>query len=252
MAAWVAPAIAAGGAIVSSLLSRQDQPSLGSQRRSQLSYDRQSVLARVEGAKAAGIHPLAALGMSPSQWNPVVPQSSSSVGNALSEGVRAGTNAYLQRPQDLRTPEQKRADVANADLAELNVLAAQKQLAAQPGNPPALVRTPDSGPVKQDLAVAPGNAGRTEGYKPLWQRHIDEDGRIWYSPSESFAESVSDLPVALQAVMAARNAQEFAHWQSVRDVDWQRRRGALVAPRFSGRAATEEQARREVPAYLRN
>lgn len=251
MAAWVAPAIAAGGAIFSSLLNRPgDQPSLGKQRQHQLKYDRESIMARVEGAKAAGIHPLAAMGMSPSQWNPVVPQSSgNSVNNALSEGVRAGANAYLQRPQDLRTPEQKRADVANADLAELNVLAAQQKLAAQPGNPPPLVREPSA---RQDLAVAPGNAGRTEGYKPLWQRHIDEDGRIWYSPSESFAESVSDLPVALQAVMAARNAQELAHWQSTRDVDWQRRRGALSVPRFRGRAATEEQARREVPSYLRN
>lgn len=253
MSFWAIPgvapaAIAAGGAVASSLLGRQSTPSLSAQRNSQLEYDKMSIQARIEGAKAAGIHPLAALGMSPSSWNPAIASSAPAGREALSEGIRAGTNAYMQRPQDLRTPEQLRMDRANADLAELNALEAKRKLAAQPGNPPPLVKDG----TKVDYAVAPGNAGVVEGYKPLWQRHMDEDGRIWYSPSDTFKESVEDLPMALQAVMAARNAKELEHWNSVRDVDWQRRRGALSAPRFRGPAITEEQARREVPSYLRN
>lgn len=90
--------------------------------------ERQGIQARVEGAKAAGIHPLAALGF---QGGP---------GPATIVGAQPiqSDPSPAWHPKAKEDPNIARYNKARADLAELDVIAAQKKLsdtrlAGQPG-----------------------------------------------------------------------------------------------------------------------
>lgn len=110
--------------------------------RMSIQQERESILGRVDAAKAAGIHPLVAMGAQ-GLGGPVVSAGSPDSGYPYSSPVT--------RPAE-PSDDQKRYDRAQADLAELNVEAARRRLATQPGN---------SGAPNQltgDGAVVPGEA----------------------------------------------------------------------------------------------
>lgn len=169
----------------------------------QLQFERTGIGARVEGAKAAGIHPLAALGMQAS--GPIVSSgvSASAPGPSDVRPPSGGGGGGAALPFDTRTPEQRRYDAAQADLAELQVAAAQQRLGSQPGEPPLVQVEPD-----QVIAHAPSEPHRTAGTHPGTSRvnlpflgAVDVVGGI---------EALQDSPVAAIltsiALQAAANA----------------------------------------------
>lgn len=91
-----------------------------------LIQERDSLIGRVDASKAAGIHPLVAMGAQ-GLGGPVV-----SAGTSFDPGI--GSLPFSTARSIERTPEQKRIEAAQADLAELNVELARKRLAEQPGN----------------------------------------------------------------------------------------------------------------------
>lgn len=88
MAAWIGPAITAGGSILGSILGskKSDLPA----QRAQAQFDQQmdhSVRRRVEDAKRAGVHPLFALGASAGASPTATISGQSDGGSFLGEGI---------------------------------------------------------------------------------------------------------------------------------------------------------------------
>lgn len=88
------------------------------------------LLARVEGAKAAGLHPLAALGLPSSGMSSPVVSSDSPVPRFSFSGEKREDPA-IARYNDARA----RLASSEADMAELNYRNAVARLASQPGQP---------------------------------------------------------------------------------------------------------------------
>lgn len=95
-----------------------------------IQQEKRSIQGRVDAAKAAGIHPLVAMGAQ-GLGGPVVSAPS----------IDTGFMSFAPEPRrqttvspDNRTDDQRRRDAAEADLAELQVEAARRRLATQPGN----------------------------------------------------------------------------------------------------------------------
>lgn len=165
----------------------------------QLEFERTGIGARVEGAKAAGIHPLAALGMQAS--GPVVASAAPGPSDVRPPSGGGGGGAAL--PLDTRTSEQRRYDAAQADLAELQVAAAQQRLGSQPGEPPLVQIDPD-----QVTAHAPSEPHRTAGTHPGTSRvNLPFLGAV---DVVGGTEALQDSPVAAIlmsiALQAAANA----------------------------------------------
>lgn len=92
-----------------------------------IQQEKNSIIGRVDAAKAAGLHPLTVMGAQ-GLGGPVV-----SAGGKVTDPGIGYFDTPAERPAE-RTPEQKRYDTAQADLAELNVELARRRLATQPGN----------------------------------------------------------------------------------------------------------------------
>lgn len=92
-----------------------------------LQHEKNLIIGRVDAAKAAGIHPLVAMGAQVGATTVAAGAPSSDPGVGY---VDPGPPAKSLE----RTPAQVRMENANADLAELNVELARKRLASQPGN----------------------------------------------------------------------------------------------------------------------
>lgn len=89
-----------------------------------LDQERASIIGRVDAAKAAGIHPLVAMGAQ-GLGGPVVSAGGVDFGGPIPD-------FYTPRPS--RSPDVQRYDKARADLAELEVELARQRLSKQPGN----------------------------------------------------------------------------------------------------------------------
>lgn len=129
-----------------------------------LARERQGIIARVEGAKAAGLHPLVAMnyqgGNSPSQiiggGGPVIPQGD------FRDDPKSDPNIDRYNAARARLAE------AEATKAERDLAASQSALATQPGQPRGLI-TSDANAgagsavtIKPDEVVA-GRGGHTAG-----------------------------------------------------------------------------------------
>lgn len=91
----------------------------------QAEQEKNLIIGRTDAAKAAGIHPLVAMGAQVGATTVSAPAPSSDPGIGY---VDVGSKT--SQPSSA----QKRIENANADLAELNVELARKRLASQPGN----------------------------------------------------------------------------------------------------------------------
>lgn len=91
-AAVTSALITGGASIVGGLLGRKkSRPDYAGQ----LEYIPKEIKARVEGAKAAGLHPLAAIGMTPAGTPAMIP-GQSDTGSIIGEGIQAAAGAYGQ------------------------------------------------------------------------------------------------------------------------------------------------------------
>lgn len=92
-----------------------------------LQQERESILGRVDAAKAAGLHPLVAMGAQ-GLGGPVVPASGPDFPDF------GGPMPDFRPVGPARSADAQRYDKARADLAELEVELAKRRLSEQPGN----------------------------------------------------------------------------------------------------------------------
>lgn len=164
-------------------------PSKSKERKNAIRHEQASFMGRVDAARAAGIHPVAALGATTGQ-SPVV-----------SSGSGASEFSYSVEPNPQKDPAIDRYNRARASLAELDLQerqfeASQRRLASQAGNPPASweVSPGVSGngqpaielePVKLLPQVSPG---LTPGVHPGSETWRDPVGGIYQRPAGAQAE----------------------------------------------------------------
>jgi len=231
----------------------------GQLNRMAIDQEKNSILGRVDAAKSAGIHPLVAMGAQ-GLGGPVV--------SAPQQDYSIPQGPIMRRP-DGPSEDQKRFDAAQADLAELNVEAARRRLATQPGNggapnqltgtgsvvpaeatpypvshvkiegqslPPASVdsrhQTPGVAPGWDVVQIDSGRSVATGAARPL--RMVVPGGSV---QRENWGEQLGEIPVWLLPQVV----QQSAKASGMSTVEWIRRvltgfsgAEAGVVPRYRG------------------
>lgn len=208
-----------------------------------LEMERRGIQARVEGAKAAGLHPLAALNFQAGY------QPQSVIG---SEPMPS--SGYSPEPE--RDPNIDRYNKARADLAELEVEQARrnsnKALASQPGQAPqtTMPTSPSnltsSGRLRDGVVVEPdkvtaGRDGRTAGVHQGTTDYEMPGGWGITLPSESASQAMEDMEILKYAVVASANKDRMV--QAILDM--------LKGVRDGHPAFVKREAEREVERYKR-
>lgn len=102
--------------------------------------EREGIIARVEGAKAAGLHPLAALGFQAGSDAPIP------IGNAHNNPTYSSGSSQPKLSASDQAYRDAQTRLANAQATEIEtrVANANRNLATQPGNPPPMLGVTDS------------------------------------------------------------------------------------------------------------
>lgn len=193
------------------------------------------IVARTEAAKAAGLHPLAALGY----------QGHSSPTTLIS-GTSSGDYGYRspERPAQVeRDPNLDRLNAANArraeaeaDMAELNAHNAYRATATQPGNPPAGSALPTDpanqvgsqrGGIRPGVVIKPdevtaGINGFTAGTHPsatAVRIPGGKYGRYFNLPSEKFSQMGEDMELLKYWLTLQANRDSLSKF-IVDDIPW--------------------------------
>lgn len=193
--------------------------------RSRLAPD---MAARVDAAKAAGLHPLAALGASPMGSSSVSVSSGSGSGGDLA-GLpwmpsRSRKPSAADREMEALGLRRARAD---ADLAETQVALARQRLAGQPGQAP--LSTAPVGAVKVEpsevRSAMPGVPYAEAGVGPAGQYTNTPVGKLWVPTHDGLTELeglsyglvVSDLVQRLgnwfESSRTRSTGQDMGYWQ---------------------------------------
>lgn len=195
--------------------------------------ERMGIQARVEGAKAAGLHPLAAIGFQAGQ-GPSTFVGSDPVPYSHYEGAKAPPrDPTIDRFNEARAREAE----ASADLRELEAHDAYRRytaglhaLGSQPGNPPgtSMPTSPanltSAATVKPGIKVVPdevtaGKGGLTAGEHPAATVvQVPGIGRVTV-PSGKFNEALEDSEMAKLAFILSMNRSRLAEF-FVDDVPW--------------------------------
>lgn len=150
MVAWIPAAISAGASLIGGAMSNSANRAQRSQEyERQKEFAKQGVRWKVEDARAAGIHPLAALGAQTSSYSPVA------IGDSMGPAMAAAGQDIARGIDATRTGSERVAayDKTVQDLTltrmglENQLLAAQIRRVNQPGHPPA---RPDLSPLHED------------------------------------------------------------------------------------------------------
>jgi len=185
-----------------------------------LARERMGIQAKVEGAKAAGLHPLAALGA----------QSSNSPSQII--GDSSPTNAGAYRRDPIPQPSERDPNIdrynaararlaeAEATLAERNLQASTARLASQPGNGPGVLPTSSanlrSSKLKPGIIVKPdevvaGVGGVTAGTHP-GMTAVESPGvaNPFMLPSAQASQQMEDMDL-LKYWLTYKANQESVH-----------------------------------------
>lgn len=246
----ISAGIAAGSALAGGLLG--DKKNRKAQRRelaAQKEFAQHGVRWRVEDAKAAGVHPLYALGAQLPSYSPVL--SESAVGPALAEagqsvarGIQATSTKYERELQALTLAELK-SRIAETDarrmLLDAEAAKARQESGAAAPFPSALdeytalggsfatlsggVPGWDQGAVNPKgadvLSQSPQDSSTMAGYTPLWREYIIGEGRRIALPGgtggdaaevlESIGESIPMMAMVFQENVR-RYGPEWGAW----------------------------------------
>lgn len=185
MALPLGPIIAAGSSLLGGLLgnARQDKNDA-----MQKEFAQSGIQWKVEDAKKAGIHPLAALGAQTISYSP------QSVGSDLSTGV-ANMGQDISRAVDATRTTTGRAGAVAKTIEDLNLtkmglenelLAAQIAQIRQAGHPP-----PMAGP-GDDISLMPGQPSAISLADFRGRFHPSGQGNLPVNPAWASAQDISD------------------------------------------------------------
>lgn len=181
--------------------------------------ERMGIQARVEGAKAAGLHPLAALGFQAGA-SPSAVIGADPIPYSHSESPRpAPRDPTLDRYNAARAREAE----ATAEIRELEAHKAYRDyassvhaLGSQPGNPPETPMPTSSSNLTSAFSLAPGVSleadkvtagknGRTAGVHPS-VTDVEFPGGFQFSvPSDKVSQALEDMEFAKYVLIAAAN-----------------------------------------------
>lgn len=187
-----------------------------------LAMERQGIVARVEGAKAAGLHPLVAMNYQ-GGYSPSV---------VTGGGPIQSDGAFRENPKTERDPNADRIVAANArraeaeaDMAELAAHNAYRNLGNQPGNPPPAGsgeglptssanlsggRITAGVKIKPDEVTA-GKGGLTAGTHPSATTvEVPGYGKMRV-PAGPLMEAMQDQEIPMMAMLLALNRSRW--WQ---------------------------------------
>lgn len=133
----------------------------------------------VEGAKAAGIHPLVALGMSPYQGGQMMLGGDTEGTSALGHLARAGSDVSRAITARLDREERKMQDILatqtiERNQAEIDLINSQRR-SIEASVPPPIPTNPTA--IKAMLADAPTDVGARTGVQQLHQWVNDSNGK---------------------------------------------------------------------------
>lgn len=211
----------------------------------QAQFAQQGIRWKVDDAKAAGIHPLYALGASTHSYQPQAVMSGGSwqdvgrsVGQAVQQQREASRLAEAESESRLaREAAERRAEEAHRsqllnDEVQRTVAMSQVRLAGQPGNGPG-VTLPTSnanltgaGALKRGIEVVPdkvtaGKGGLTAGTHPggtAVEIPIGK-GRRMVVPTGAVSEALEDMELAKYALMIGMNRDAIGSF-FMDDVPW--------------------------------
>lgn len=217
-----------------------------------LALERQAIGARVDGAKAAGLHPLAALGF---QAGPSV---TSQVGSTQFSADHFRGVDREPKNEGLEAAQVRLLN-AQADEAEANSRRANYALATQPGNGPPNMSQTAVLPTETANAVAgqtlPGVKikpneilssinGTTMGTHPGGTEFNFPGGPTIALPSESASQALEDLDLLKYVMVATMNKDRLIDWLA-ETFDGPNRRA--TRERDAARAEVDNLARRFPP-----
>lgn len=193
-------------------------------RNEQAEFDRQRIapdmVAKVEAAKAAGIHPLVAFGSAPATGSPIL--SSTPPPPQFQFQSSKGEDPNIARYN------RSRADLAEieVDKARLDLAASQARLASQPGNQGGAVDTGAYVVKPSEItSVARGVPYRTAGppgafETPFTFRNpVTEKGQAGNLPSKDVSEPMEALGEFWKAILGTPTAGKFV-WDSMFPDEW--------------------------------
>lgn len=182
-----------------------------------LARERQGIIARTEGAKAAGLHPLAVLGAqnsnAPTTYvsgsDPIIPQGD------FRDPPKSDPNIDRYNAARARLAE------AEADKAEMDLARSRHALAGQPGNPPqspmptSASNLTSSGRLRNGVVVEPdkvtaGVGGRTAGVHQGSTDYEMPGGWSITLPSNEASQAMEDMDWLKYVVTAIANKDRVA------------------------------------------
>lgn len=207
----------------------------------------QSVLGRVEGAKAAGLHPLAALGTPSSAGTSMQMNDFSSLGDS----VQGAVNSYTQQRQWKQELAYQRAQEANSRSQQMNQdMREQARLNAdlamtnkQMSWIDEQIRASQEESLRRSMAATPGlrvpvraKPSRSNTIPDQYVPVKDRFGNVQYVPNPDFYDL--ELPSSIGAATLAKpEIQQSGFWQTLKnkyyDFDRQRRAIDAANPRLN-------------------
>lgn len=197
---------------------------------------------KVEDAKAAGLHPLYALGASPATYSPSIPAMVTPDQSGFARGLAEAGQHVGRAIQAQQTPAQRQAEALSLQLLHAQV---QKEFAissyyrseAQRNRQSAFWSaaipegTVEVGPLTKNVpdevvAHAPGDPSKTAGIHPGWREYTfgkDREGPIRLIlpvNEEGWSEGLSELPLAMYPMVYRANLEKYGENHALRVMRW--------------------------------
>lgn len=199
---------------------------------------------RVEDAKAAGLHPLYALGGTGATYQPspmaLMTPDQSGLGRGLAEaGQAVGRSIQAQQTPAQRQAEALQLQLLHAQVQKEHTLAAyydseaarNRQAAFQSSSiPEGKVTIGEMGAVKnipdEQVSHAVGDPSKTAGIHAGWREYTfgkDRHGPIRLVlpvNEEGWSESLSELPIAMYPMIYRANQEKYGEAHAMRILQW--------------------------------
>lgn len=191
---------AAAGLIGSKIAGDNAEDAANSANRQSKEVLQNQIQWKVKDAEKAGLHPLAALGMSPANYSPVVvggsDQGATDAINTMGQGVQRAVQAYQSK-------EQRQLEMASASLSLENQQLQNERLRSeialmQPGSPPGMAANPymsgqgDSDTLKVPKEFIAGTSGLEVGERQGLQKMFFPGIGPVRTKSEALGEAMED------------------------------------------------------------
>jgi hypothetical protein len=171
------------------------------------------ITSRVDAAKAAGLHPLAAMGVNIANASPVISERSSPLGSSRASASYSPIDKNIGELQSAQMAEMlanaKRANAEADSIAQDTESRALARLASQPGNPPGIKMQP-----RQVTMPKPTAPTETYGTSPSEDYYLVKDAwggadRRVKMPGKDYGQAIEQLGEVWQFLLGTPFAADI-------------------------------------------